>query len=974
MSAVASPPRATYRVQFGPGFGFADAEALVPYLADLGISHLYASPYLKARPGSTHGYDITDHNAFNPEVGDAASFDSLAAALAHHEMGQILDFVPNHMGIGKSDTPWWLDVLEWGEESPYSDYFDIDWAPAKIELRGKVLVPSLGDHYGKVLQAGELRLAFDAPAGTFSVWYYDNRFPINPTQYGKILAVVHTRLKSDEAFPHDVLVEFELLLAGFSNLARGGRSVRQRATRRAKADRLKSQLAALVAATPQLAAAIEAALDEINGRPGDVASFRRLHQILEAQAWRLSYWRCAAEEINYRRFFQINELAGIRIEVPEVFEAAHGLVFRLIGEGKLHGLRIDHIDGLFDPEQYLVRLQRRIAEVRSASVHSNGKDGFYVVVEKILAAHERLRESWPIAGTTGYDFLARINALFIDPAAEAELDRSYLDFSGEDVPFEDMVYECKTLAMDQELASELRVLANEFNKLTETNWLTRDHTLVGLRRAMREIVACFPVYRTYVDRRGARAEDRRDLDWAIVRARRRSLSNDKTVFDFIQSVLTTDLGRGRPPQFNRREVQRLAQKFQQYTGPVMAKGVEDTAFYRYNRLVSLNEVGGDPPRFGLSVTACHKTNHFQAKKWPNAMLASATHDTKRGEDCRARINVLSERAEEWAARVQRWATLNSRLKTNVEDSPAPSANDEYLFYQTLIGAWPLEFSGDGELDADAVAAFRDRLCTYMTKAVREAKQHSSWTAPNAAYEDALLNFIGKALAVGQTNPFLADFRGFHACIELSGAVNGLAQTVLKLTLPGVPDVYQGCELWDLSLVDPDNRRPVDYAARRRMLTEISANFADGGEVAAARALLDRWQDGGIKLFVVWRLLALRRQQPELFASGRYIDLAVRGGMADHIFAFARRVRDEGIVVAVPRLTARLAGGWPLGTAAWRDTRVILPKSPGSQGGRHVLTGADIAPTARPSGSGVRLPAAELFRDLPVAIISLSFAG
>ena len=695
MSGASLPPRATYRVQFGPDFRFTDAEALVPYLADLGISHLYASPYLKARPGSTHGYDITDHNEFNPEVGDAGSFDSLAAALARHDMGQILDFVPNHMGIGKSDTPWWLDVLEWGEESPFAHYFDIDWAPAKLELRGKVLVPSLGDHYGKVLQAGELRLAFDAEAGTFSVWYYDNRFPITPIQYGKILAVAHARLKADHAFPEDVLVEFELLLAGFANLARGGRMVRQRAIRRAKADRLKSQLAGLVAANPQLAAAIDGALAEINGRPGDAASFRRLHRILEAQAWRLAYWRVAAEEINYRRFFQINELAGIRIEVPEVFEAAHGLVFRLIGEGKLHGLRIDHIDGLFDPEQYLVRLQRRIADILAATGQNGDDERFYVVVEKILAGHERLRESWPIAGTTGYDFLVRTNALFVDPAAEPELDRCYTEFVGDSAAFEEMVYECKTLAMDQELASELRVLANEFNKLTETNWLTRDYTLVGLRQAMREIVACFPVYRTYVDRGGADAEDRRDLDWAIAHGRRRSLSNDKSVFDFIQGVLITDLGRGRHPQFNRREVQRLAQKFQQYTGPVMAKGVEDTAFYRYNRLVSLNEVGGDPLRCGLSVAACHKINQVQAKAWPQAMLASATHDTKRGEDCRARINLLSEKTEEWAARVQRWATLNARLKATVEDGPAPSANDEYLFYQTMIGAWPLECSGRG---------------------------------------------------------------------------------------------------------------------------------------------------------------------------------------------------------------------------------------------------------------------------------------
>ncbi|MFO1154059.1 MAG: malto-oligosyltrehalose synthase [Rhodospirillales bacterium] len=976
MTDIPSTPRATYRVQFGPDFGFTQAEAIVPYLAALGISHLYASPYLKARPGSSHGYDITDHNAFNPEVGDAVSFDSLAAALAHHQMGQILDFVPNHMGIGKADTPWWLDVLEWGEESPYAHYFDIDWTPAKPELRGKVLVPSLGDHYGKILPTGDLRLVFDGETGTFSIWYFDNRFPVTPTQYGKILSLAHAQVKADPAFPGELLVEFELILAGFTNLARGGRAVRQRAVRRGKADRLKAQLATLVAANPRLAAAIDVALVEINGRPGDAASFTRLHRILEGQSWRLAYWRVAAEEINYRRFFQINDLAGIRIEVPEVFEAAHNLVFRLIGEGKLHGLRIDHIDGLFDPEQYLVRLQKRIGEIRAAAGRTDGDQPFYVVVEKILAAHERLRDSWPIAGTTGYDSLVRTNSLFVESAAEVELDRCYRDFTGSNIPFEELVYRCKTLAMDQELASELRVLANEFNKLTETNWLTRDYTLVGLRQAMREIVACFPVYRTYVSRGGAHAEDRRDLDWAILRGRRRSLRADTTIFDFIQGVLTTDLGRGRPPQFNRAEVQRLAKKFQQYTGPVMAKGVEDTAFYRFNRLVSLNEVGGDPLRFGQSVSACHKSIQAQAKAWPLAMLASATHDTKRGEDCRARINVLSERAEEWSARVQRWATLNARLKATVEDRPAPTANDEYLFYQTMVGAWPLECSGEADLDPTVLAAFRDRVVAYMTKAVREAKANSSWTAPQAAYEDALATFVGKALSVGQTNPFLADFRTFHASIERAGALNGLAQTVLKLTLPGVPDIYQGCELWDLSLVDPDNRRPVDYETRRQMLASIEERFADGGDVAAARSLLDRWQDGAIKLFVVWRLLALRRRHPELFTGGRYINLTVRGAAADHIFAFARRNREEAIVVAVPRLSTRLStsGGWPLGAAAWGDTRVILPNPLGLNGGRDILTAEPIETSARLNGSGVRLAAAELFKDLPVAIVSFPLGG
>ncbi len=651
-------PRATYRFQFNSAFTFDDARQLVPYLAELGVSHLYASPYLKAREGSTHGYDITDHNAFNPEIGDEDSFRALGRELSAHGLGQILDFVPNHMGIGRADNAWWLDVLEWGEESPFAEYFDIDWSPAKLELLDKVLLPVLGNHYGATLEGGELKLAFAAAEGSFSVWYYEHRFPVTPGQYGRILRPVLETLTREERLTLEELRALQGIVAGVRDLARRPRTARDRSTRRSQAEGLKRRLSE-IARIPAVAKALDAELERFNGIAGNHASFEPLHRLLEAQPYRLAFWRVAAEEINYRRFFQINDLAGIRIEVPAVFDHVHELVLRLIEEGRIHGLRIDHIDGLFDPKQYLKRLQSKAsAAMRVAKGKAGGdedEDPFYIVVEKILAPHERLREDWPIAGTTGYDFLNRVNGLFVNAEAEGVLHRAYERFIGAQAIFEEITYQSKKQAMDLELASELRVLANEYNRLTETSWQIRDYTLVGLRQALREVVASFPVYRTYVDDSGASSEDRRDLEWAIAYARKRSYRPDKSVFDFIFQMLTTEIAREGSNLLNRREVRRLAMKFQQYTGPVMAKGVEDTAFYRFNRLVSLNEVGGEPDRFGTSLSAFHRLNQDEAKRWPHAMVCLATHDTKRGEDVRARINVISELPDEWTARVRRWS-------------------------------------------------------------------------------------------------------------------------------------------------------------------------------------------------------------------------------------------------------------------------------------------------------------------------------
>ncbi len=965
-----SEPLATYRLQFSGAFTFDDAARVVPYLAALGISHIYASPYLKARAGSRHGYDVVDHNALDPEIGDEARFAAFSGSLRRHGLGQILDFVPNHMGIGRADNAWWLDVLEWGEGSPFAEYFDIDWTPAKRELKGKVLLPFLGDHYGTVLEAGQIKLSFDEGEGSFSVWYYEHRFPVTPGTYTLILTEARKRLPAGADAASDALVELELVIAGFRDLRRQARSPRQRTAQRAKARRLLHQLRELAGSRAEIKPAIAAAVAGFNGDAGRPASFARLHRLLQEQHYRLAFWRVAAEEINYRRFFQINDLAGIRVEVPGVFDTAHRLVLRLVAEGHVHGLRIDHVDGLFDPRAYLVRLQARIGEALSAAESvvpgAAGGVGFYIVIEKILAHHERLRDDWPIAGTTGYDFLNKLNGLFVDAAGESLMTRTYDRFIGGGPTFETITYEGKKQAMDLELASELRVLANEFNRLTETSWLTRDHTLVGLRQALREVVACFPVYRTYIDRRAASAEDRRDIDWAVAHARRRSQRVDKSVFDFVYGVLTTDFARGRRGPYNRAEVRRLAMKFQQYTGPVMAKGVEDTAFYRFNRLVSLNEVGGEPARFGTSVAAFHHHCQDQARRWPLGMLTTATHDTKRGEDVRQRINVLSDIASEWSRRVRRWGVLNRRRKSEVDGRAAPDANDEYLFYQTLVGVWPAEFGNDGDLDEGAVASLRDRLIAYMVKAVREAKAHSMWIDPDQAYEEALAGFIVRVLDVRRANPFLADFRAFHGRVAALGMLNGLAQTILKLTAPGVPDLYQGCELWDLSLVDPDNRRPVDFDLRSSLLERIRSDAGDGG---FGPSLLAHWSDGMVKLFVVWRLLGLRRERRETMQRGSYVPLEAAGVRADHLCAFIRSHDEGDILVAVPRLMARLVSGvhpHPVGVETWSDTTVVLDGPARPRAWINVLSGERIE-AASCSDGAPRLPAAELFGSFPGAV-------
>ena len=902
--------RATYRLQFHKGFTFRDAEALVPYLARLGISHVYASPLMEARPGSTHGYDIVNHNRLNPEIGTDDEFDALVAALKAHEMGLIVDIVPNHMGIGGADNAWWFDVLEWGEASPYAAYFDINWDPLREDLKGRVLLPVLGDQYGAVLERGEIALRFDPREGEFSAWYYNHRFPISPLSYPDVLR-----------HAGEAAGELQREFVGLRRLEAGAQ--------RCQAAELKRRLAD-AAANPKTAEAIATAVDGFAGDPGRPASFRRLHRLLEQQAYRIANWRVAAEEINYRRFFNINDLAGLRIELPELFEATHRLVFGMVDRGQVEGLRIDHIDGLFDPAAYCGALRERVG------------DEVYISVEKILARYERLPD-WPIAGSTGYDFVNQVLALFVDPGTEAAMTRLYRRLAGRMQSFDEVLYASKKRIMQVNLASEMNVLARRFHRLSMSDWRTRDFTYKGMLSALEEVIAAFPVYRTYVSARGCGTDDRRYIDWAIGLARTRWRPGETTVLDFIHGVLTADL----PGRRQAQDVLRTAMQFQQVTGPVMAKALEDTAFYRYFRLLALNEVGGDPRRFGMSWAAFHHLTLERARLWPRGMLGTATHDTKRGEDARLRIALLSEMPREWGRRVAHWLRLNRRHRSDIDGESVPGRNTEYLFYQMLVGAWPPAL---GPGDDAAMSALAERIEAAMIKSVREGKEHSSWSYPDDNYEAGVRRFVRGALDAGRPNPFLVDFAAFAATLARPAAIASLAQLVLKLTVPGVPDIYQGCELWDFSLVDPDNRLPVDYGSRRALLDEIGRAKIDD--------LTQNWGDGREKMFVTARLLTLRREQPELFESGDYQPLDIGDGRnADRLGAFARRHGETALVAAVPRLVHGLyRDGEP---ADWGATDIALP-SAGPW--RDVFTGEAL------QGSD-RVRAADLFRRFPVAVLT-----
>src|SRR6266404_3924233 len=927
---------------------FDGVAALGPYLEALGISEVYLSPCFRCGPGSSHGYDVTDHNAFNPELGSAATFDRMAAALAARGLGLILDVVPNHMGIAGDANPWWLDVLENGPASPRAEFFDIDWTPIKPELRNRVLLPILPDQYGRVLESQQLTLEF--ADGAFHLRYTNARLPITPQTYPQILTdgleSVAQRLGPEDAG----LQELRSILTAIEHLpGRTETDPRRVEERLREKEIVKRRLMALAKESADIREHIEETVRRFNGVPGDPASFDALDGILSAQTYRLADWRVAGDEVNYRRFFDVSHLAAIRMERRSVFDATHQLILRLVGEGKVTGLRIDHPDGLYAPGEYFHRLQegaliataRRLrpelgppeAEALAALYRTRAADQaatlearpLWIAAEKILGPDEPLPEWWAVAGTTGYDFLAAVNGLFVDRGTSRQMTALYSRVAGDGARMADLTYGAKRLIMQVSMASEINQLGYTLDRMSERDRLARDFTLPSLGRAIREVVAAFAVYRTYVGDDGSDTPGPRDrgyIESAVAEAKRRNPTVNVSIFDFVRDVLLLRHPDRSGPE-ERAARRHFAMRFQQTTGPVTAKGVEDTAFYLYNRLVSLNEVGGDPARYGEPVPVFHARNERRLERWPESMLATSTHDTKRGEDVRARINVLSEVPGEWAAEVRRWRGIARRFKRQIDGHAAPDSNDEYLLYQTLVGAWPAR---DEDEPLETVTS---RLVAYMEKATKEAKRRTSWVNPSQPYDGAVGAFIRGLLA--PDGPFLPAFRPFQRLVAAHGAVNSLAQTLLKLTVPGVPDFYQGTELWDLALVDPDNRRPVDFARRQALLealrARIAADAAAGADATSLCAeLLAHWPDGRVKLYLTHRALTLRRERAPLFAVGGYRALGADGPGADHLLALARADGTDAVVAAVPRLTVRqggLTGRILLGAPAWEHTAVVL---------------------------------------------------
>ena len=945
-----SIPRATYRVQLHRGFTFRDATAIVPYLAALGVSHLYTSPFLKARPGSQHGYDVIDHDALNPEIGTDAELDALCAALQAHGMGLMLDLVPNHMGVLKADNGWWQDVLEHGQASRYAEFFDIDWDPESEELAGKVLIPILGDQYGTILERGELVLRFDANEGALNLCYHEHHLPIRPAAYPRLLVPGIDRLARDPgaAAEHvDALRRIADAFAVVPTTAAGSGTAAE------QSDAARRELAALCARAPAVARFIDDNVRTVNGVAGQPASFDALHTLIKAQVWRIAFWRVAADDINYRRFFDINDLAALRAEREDVFEATHRRALDLLAQGKADCLRIDHPDGLSDPAAYFARLQAAAAAVLPGPP-LDARRAVYLVIEKILADHERLPESWPVHGTTGYRFMNVVNGLFVDTTARTRFDRLYAAFIGERLDFDVVLRRAKTFIVAHALAGDLNRLATALTRIAHRDRHTCDFTRNSIRRALVDIVASFPVYRTYATPSSRSEDDRRHIDWAVAVAKRETPAAETSVYDFIGATLRGDF-RSSDPEVAV-AIGRFVVRFQQLTAPVTAKGMEDTAFYVYNRLVSLNEVGGNPGTFGFTLQAFHGASQDRAQTWPHTLLATATHDNKRGEDVRTRIDVLSEMPAAWRLALRRLRQMNRRHRSMVDGEPAPSRNDEYLLYQTLLGAWPL-----GPLDEAALAQLRERIQAYMQKATREAKVRTSWVNPHPGYEAALARFIDGMLGAREPNRFLQEFLPLQQRIAHHGCVNSLAQIAIKLTSPGVPDIYQGTELWDLNLVDPDNRRPVDYALRRRLLDEVTREDAD------PRALLAAWPDGRVKLWLMARLLALRRQRAAWVEGAAYVPVAVRGVHASRVCAYARKGDQQWLVVVVPRLWLALArdpAQWPLGPDVWRDTAVDLPGTVSRW--RNVLAGEDV--NVERTGKASRARAADVLATFPVAVL------
>ena len=930
-------PGATYRLQFNEAFTFGQATAILDYLAELNITDCYASPLFQAAPGSTHGYDVCSFTRLSPKLGDTDAFERFARQLQQARLGLLLDIVPNHMGADLSNE-WWRDVLAQGPASPYAGYFDINWSSGQPDLQNKVLLPILGGHFGEVLAKGELKVVFED--GEISIDYFGKHFPVSPESVALLLAESEGELASSTG--KECRETLSTLIQSLKTGATPNEATKLVA--------LKKTLEHLASEHPEFREAMGKTLERYNVAPGNKAIHKLAH-LLSRQHYRLAFWRVGPEELNYRRFFDITGLAAMKVEKPRVFDAMHTLVFDLIRKHIVTGLRVDHPDGLWDPKEYFARLQERASALRKQNVKE--RNPLYVVAEKILSEGESLPTDWPIDGTTGYEFLNLLNGIFVETENAEAMSRIYTQFSARDETFEALVYRCKRKILEHSLVSELNALAQRLKQLAGSAELRRDFTLSQLRTALLEVIAGFPVYRNYITEGTAEPTkaEKNHVERAIATAQRNGGNPDESALHFIRDTLL--LRQDGADAEQRKRAREFVMKFQQLTGPVTAKGLEDTAFYIFNRLVSLNEVGGHPGKFGISVETFHQHNAERRLAWPHSLLATATHDTKRGEDVRARINVLSELPEEWNQSVQKWSEMNSAKKTTQNGRAIPDANDEYLLYQTLVGAWPT--SGPSP-------AFTERIAAYLLKAVKEAKENTSWVDSNAAYEDGLKSFIEAVLNDGK---FLESFQPFQKKVSFFGRINSLSQSLLKLTSPGVPDIYQGCELWDFSLVDPDNRRSVDYGLRRELLSRIKKEASEGESLSALCArVLSESGCGEAKLFTVFQTLSYRNGHRDLFDSGDYLPLSTNGIKAKHVCAFARRLEDQEIIVAVPRLPATLMQGreeLPLNTI-WADT--MLSSRVLSKAGRYrnLFTGREM------TCASSALACAEVFAEFPVALL------
>ncbi|MEW6410019.1 MAG: malto-oligosyltrehalose synthase [Nitrospirota bacterium] len=997
-------PVSTYRLQFNYQFRFSDAKEIIHYLYELGITDIYASPYFKAKEGSLHGYDIVEHNKLNPEIGTEGENNEMVNELQKYGMGQILDIVPNHMCIESKENIWWMDVLENGPSSIYANFFDINWKPVKKELKDKTLLPILGDQYGKILENQELRLTFEE--GAFFINYYDHRFPVRPETYTSILRYSIDNLGKSLFHENPHFLELLSIITALDHLPPYTEKDPEKiAERYREKEIIKKRLWNLYSKSPEIKVFIDENVRIFNGVKEESRSFDFLDKFLSEQVYRLSHWRVATEEINYRRFFDINELAAIRTEDPIVYRETHKLIFKLIRKGKVTGLRVDHPDGLYNPSEYFKRLQRdcfvqtrlghlkRLKNDIPSGLYEKLKGEVplpteqldigseimkqydemllldpqvkpsYIIGEKILTKGERMPEDWPIFSTTGYVFLNSLNGIFVEIANAKAFDEIYTRFVRSKINYQDTVYEKKKLIMQVAMASEINTLGHYLNRISEKNRHTRDFTLNSLISAIVEVIALFPVYRTYINPSGVSDGDRRYIEIAISKAKKKNLAISESIFDFLKSVLLLEF----PEDFSDSDKEEwfdFVMRFQQITGPVMAKGVEDTAFYIYNRLISLNEVGGSPDRFGTPLETFHGQNIERIKFWPHALIATSTHDSKRSEDVRARINILSEILDEWRGCLMRWSRLNKKKKVNVDGQTVPDRNEEYLLYQTIIGTWPI-----GHMDEAEYEIFKKRIKDFMLKASREAKINTSWINPNTIYEDALMFFIERIMNPSDDNQFLKDFLPFQKNISHYGTFNSLSQTLLKITSPGVPDFYRGTELWNFSLVDPDNRRPVDYGIRISMLEELKKRESEIPLSELARDLIINKNNGLIKLYLIYKALNYRKANRELFERGEYSPIEVMGEKANNVCAFARRFGNTRVIVVVPRFFTKLTplpDSLPLGKEIWRDSFIVIPL--GDVGARYhnIFTGEIV--TAVNHKGAIALYLSDVFANFPVALI------